>query len=125
MSSLDKCTKCNAHCCRHVAVGINTPKSKRDFDNIRWYLLHKNVWVSIDLEGNWLLEFRTPCRHIKGNYECSIYEKRPDICRDYPAKDELCEGETDEPSYSELFKCAEDLQKFLSKIKIAKRALKK
>ena len=123
--SKNRCAECDAHCCRHVALGIDTPRSIRDLDNIRWYLLHKDIWVSIDFEGKWLLEFRTPCRHIGDNYNCEIYENRPGICRNYPSDDELCEGETDEPSYAELFKCAEELDAFLKKHPATVKAVRK
>ncbi|MFP4163824.1 MAG: YkgJ family cysteine cluster protein [Chitinispirillaceae bacterium] len=116
--SKNPCTDCNALCCRHVAVGIDTPESRKEYDDIRWYLLHRNVWVSIDHEGSWLLEFRTPCIHIRDDNTCGIYRNRPEICKEYPADDQLCEGETDEPSYVELFKNAEDLEKYLKREKI-------
>ncbi|MFP4013149.1 MAG: YkgJ family cysteine cluster protein [Chitinispirillaceae bacterium] len=118
----NSCENCNAHCCRHIAVGIDTPRNKRDYDDIRWYLLHQNVWVSIDHEGSWLLEFRTPCRHIREDFTCAIYKERPRICKEYPAENQLCEGETDEPSYTELFKCAEDLEKYIRRKKPFRKA---
>jgi Fe-S-cluster containining protein len=115
----NRCQKCNAYCCGHVAIGIDTPQDAEDHDHIRWYLLHKNVWVSIDLEDNWIVEFKTPCRHITKKFKCGDYENRPQICRDYPGEDNLCEGETNEPSYKKLFKNARDFEKYL-KLKSAK-----
>jgi len=103
MSLIDECKKCDAFCCRHIAVQIEKPVSKKGIDNVRWYLLHENVWVSIDHDGNWLLEFRTPCRNIDKDFKCSDYDGRPQICRDYPGKDELCERQADDKSYSQLF----------------------
>jgi Fe-S-cluster containining protein len=107
------CKKCNAYCCRHVAIGIDTPDCAADYDHIRWYLLHKNVWVSIDHGGNWVVEFKTPCRHIAADFRCAIYAERPKICKDYPG-DDYCEGETDEPSYKTLFKNAKEFEKYLN-----------
>ena len=110
-----KCKKCNAYCCRHIAIGVDTPDDKEGYDNIRWYLLHKNVWVSIDHDDNWLVEFRTPCRLIRSDYKCGDYPNRPLICKNYPDKDDMCEGETDEPSYKELFKNVKEFERYMKK----------
>ncbi|MCL2219890.1 MAG: YkgJ family cysteine cluster protein [Chitinispirillia bacterium] len=109
----NRCKKCDAYCCRHVAIVIDIPMFLDDYDNIRWYLLHKNVWVSIGHDDTWTVEFKTPCRHIAGDFKCSIYPKRPRICKDYPGKGELCEGETSEPSYKKIFKNAKEFEKYL------------
>ncbi|MDG5815998.1 YkgJ family cysteine cluster protein [Chitinispirillales bacterium ANBcel5] len=111
------CSQCDAHCCKHVAVQIDTPEDKSDYDTIRWYLLHRDVWVSIDHSEDWLIEFRTPCQHILPDYKCGIYENRPTICREYPAEDEICEAVSDELSYTHLFKTVEDFESYLNKIK--------
>src|SRR5258706_66956 len=69
------CEGCD-HCCRYVSIEIDRPTTKRDFDNIRWYLLHKNISVMIDYEGDWLIQFDTPCEWlIEGR--CGHYELRP------------------------------------------------
>ena len=112
MSIVSDCKDCDAHCCRHVATHIGKPKSKRDYDHIRWYLLHENVWVSIDHNGDWLLEFRTPCKNIRDN-QCADYQNRPVICKEYPATDELCERQSDEKSYRYLFTSVSDFEEFL------------
>jgi len=112
-----RCKKCNAYCCKHIAVHIDTPADKEDYDNIRWYLLHQNVWVSVDFEDNWIVEFKTPCKYVTDDFKCSIYKDRPDICKKYPGDDELCEGETDEPSYKELFRDALEFERYVNKIK--------
>jgi uncharacterized protein len=111
-TDVNKCTQCNALCCKHVAIQIDTPKKKQDFDYIRWYLLHEKVWVSIDLDGKWLLEFRTPCSMLTSSNTCGCYDTRPTICRNYPSDDEFCEGETDLPAYRHLFTCLEDFEAY-------------
>ena len=114
-TGIDRCAKCDAHCCRHVAVQIDTPKSKKDYNTVRWYLLHQNVWVSIDLDNHWILEFKTPCRYIEKDFKCGDYENRPEICRDYPGVNELCEGETKDVSYKYLFKSIEEYDIYLER----------
>jgi hypothetical protein len=114
------CKKCDAYCCRHVAVGIDTPANKKDFDQIRWYLLHKNVWVSIGYDDNWIVEFKTPCRHIAKDFRCDDYENRPKICADYPSRGSVCEKEGG-LACKVLFKNAEDFEKYLNKTKKSRK----
>lgn len=113
MSVVQNCTTCDAHCCRHVAVQIGKPRTKKEYDHIRWYLLHDNIWVSIDLQGNWLLEFRSPCKNITADFKCNDYENRPTICKEYPSEEELCERQSEDLAYTQLFKCVEDFEQYL------------
>lgn len=122
MSLVDECRKCDAFCCRHIAVPIDKPVNKTDIDHVRWYLLHENVWVSISNSGQWLLEFRTPCRNIGRDYKCKDYENRPQICKEYPSDDELCERQTDEKSYKHLFT---NDKEFMAYIDSRKKRVKK
>jgi hypothetical protein len=114
------CKKCNAYCCRHVAVGIDTPEDADDYDCIRWYLLHKNVWVAIAPDDTWLVEFKTPCRNITAIDNCGDYENRPAICKNYPGDGEICEGESDALACKVLFKNVNDFEKYLKKMKRSK-----
>lgn len=113
MSIVDECKNCDAYCCRHVAIYLEKPESKRDYDHIRWYLLHENIWISIDSQGEWLLEFRSPCKKITEDYKCADYENRPMICKNYPGKNELCERQSDKLSYKHLFTSVEEFETFL------------
>lgn len=115
MSVVEKCADCDAYCCRHVALTIDKPTSKKDYDQIRWYLLHENVWVSIDLDNDWVLEFRTPCRKIAADYKCADYENRPKICKDYPSSDQLCERQTHRPAHKYIFKNEKEFIAYLNK----------
>jgi len=109
------CERCGARCCRHVALEIDKPKSKRDYDIIRWYLMHKDVTVSISHKSEWILEFQAQCLRLTEKGRCAKYEERPRICRDYPAHDEYCEGETTEPTYRMRFEKAEEFERYLNK----------
>ncbi|MDA3899191.1 MAG: YkgJ family cysteine cluster protein [Spirochaetes bacterium] len=103
MKQSPPCENCNAHCCRHLAVEIDKPTTKKEYDYIRWYLLHKDVSVFIDHHNDWFIKFNTDCEKIAEDNRCGYYEERPKICRDYPSADELCEFEGDEEYYTELF----------------------
>ena len=54
------CMECGAECCRYIATEIDEPTCKRDYDNVRWYLLHKDVYVFVDHDDCWYVEFETP-----------------------------------------------------------------
>ncbi len=70
---------------------IGKPTTKTDFDNIRWYLTHKNVSIFVDHDRKWHIEFRTPCENLTKNKKCLMYEYRPRICRKHGNKEKECE----------------------------------
>ena len=108
------CGKCDALCCRYVAVEIDAPQDAAGYDNIRWYLLHHKVQVFVSHDDEWFVEFVTPCEWLGENNRCSHYEKRPLICRAYGTDAETdCEF-VDTP-YKQLFKTIEDFDSFLER----------
>ncbi len=110
------CDGCDA-CCRYVAIEIDKPTSKRDWDHLFWYLHHKNINVFIDWSNDWLVEFVTPCEQLDEKTKlCRIYNDRPQICREH-SQDECVRyaGGAAEKYY---FKTPADLEKYLKKKKI-------
>ncbi len=99
------CNGCT-RCCSYVAMELDEPEDNDDFDNIRWYLLHKNVWVFVDHDDSWNIQFNSPCEKIDEKGWCGYYEKRPSICRGY--KSDNCEEHGDGDSYKLLFKNIEE-----------------
>ena len=77
------CDNCDAKCCKYLAMEIDTPESRDDFENIRWYVAHKDVIVYVDGDGAWHVEFQTPCEYLGEGNKCQIYKKRPKICKTY------------------------------------------
>ncbi|MCK5612259.1 YkgJ family cysteine cluster protein [Candidatus Pacearchaeota archaeon] len=77
------CNNCDGKCCKYVAIEIDTPETKEDFENIRWYVAHKNIIVYVDEDDVWHIEFQTTCEHLGEANKCQVYEKRPEICRQY------------------------------------------
>src|SRR5210317_1232710 len=90
------CERCDGACCRYLATQIDTPTGKRDYDHIRWYLLHRDVNVFIDHEDDWYLEFQTPCEALSAEGRCNSYQDRPRICRGYGDDGLICEYHADE-----------------------------
>ncbi|MEZ5362748.1 MAG: hypothetical protein R2748_10530 [Bryobacterales bacterium] len=54
------------------------PKTKRDFDHIRWYLMHERRG-RMGARRDWYLEVRTTCRHLQQDNTCGIYGTRPQM----------------------------------------------
>ena len=77
------CGGCNGICCRHIALEIDRPTTKREYDHIRWYLLHEGVSVFVEEGNHWYVQFSTPCIALDDRARCSAYSDRPRICRDY------------------------------------------
>ncbi len=86
------CEHCNARCCRYYALPIDKPETYKEFDFVRWYLLHEKTSVFID-DGVWFLLVDNKCKNLGDDNRCMIYEKRPQICREYSNK--KCEFEND------------------------------
>ncbi len=76
------CEHCAAGCCRYLAVPLDKPRSARDYDDIRWYLMHEGITVFVE-EGDWYIQYATTCRNLGADNRCTIYDRRPEICREY------------------------------------------
>ena len=76
------CFEC-ALCCTYVAVEIDTPTTGTEYDQIVWYLYHRDVEVFVDWDDAWHVLFRTRCENLSAAGTCGIYERRPGICKDF------------------------------------------
>ena len=102
------CEHCTAKCCRYFALPIEKPTELKDFEFIRWYLLHDRATVFVEDE-DWYLLVHTPCKHLRDDNLCGIYETRPQICREYTT--DACEYE-DDWTYERYFETAEQVQEY-------------
>ncbi len=128
MAKKNLCNKCSGLCCRYFALPIETPEDKEDYDDIRWYLCHKDTTVFME-DGDWYVNIKNKCRHLsEKDYKCQIYDKRPKICRSYTTKDcDLAEGEYDYELHFTNDKQMEEYIKikFHNNVKEKKKATKK
>ena len=94
MTGKSQCDKCMGLCCRYFALPIETPETKADYDDIRWYLCHEGISVFVE-KGDWYISMKNMCRHLsEKDYRCLIYDRRPKICRKYKHVDcDFVEGE--------------------------------
>jgi len=110
------CNACGARCCKYVAIEIDRPTTKQDYDNIRWYLLHENIYVFVDHDKVWHLEFRTRCRDLGEDNSCQRYPIRPEICRKYGWPVGSCEFFAS--PYKVRFTSIEEFERYLDRKKI-------
>ncbi|MBI5865855.1 MAG: YkgJ family cysteine cluster protein [Planctomycetes bacterium] len=104
------CEHCTGTCCRYIALPIETPTERADFDDIRWYLLHENISVFVEA-GEWYINIPTNCRHLQPDFRCGIYETRPRICRSYATSD--CDYHSGDYGWEQHFTCPEHLDEFV------------
>lgn len=115
------CDKCVGLCCNYITIHIDKPSSKREKDDIRWYLLHEGITVLIT-DDDWQIKVPTRCEALGNNNECTIYDTRPNTCREYT---------TDNCDYHTVFdnwgtdyieiETAEAFEKYLEKKKKSKK----
>lgn len=111
------CDHCAAKCCRYFALPMDKPTDKKDFDYLRWFLLHERASAFVEDE-TWYLIVHTPCKHLRSDNLCGIYETRPEICREYTT--DACEYE-DDWVYEQYFETAEQVAEYTEAILPKKR----
>jgi Fe-S-cluster containining protein len=104
-----KCDGCS-DCCRYATVIIEKPKTRLDLEEIIWQILH-DIELEIDHEGDWLLTIYQPCSVLDKNGLCSIYDKRPEICRRHQ-QTECARYSSIQPKY--LIKTREEFLEFIN-----------
>lgn len=107
------CKDCNGMCCKHVAVELDKPTCKDDFEHLKWYVAHEGVSVWMNDEEEWFVEFTTKCKHLGYGNECKAYDRRPQICRDYDS--ENCVGPLNDHEAELTFTCMSDVEKYVAK----------
>jgi Fe-S-cluster containining protein len=116
------CDQCSGLCCRYFALPIDNPTVKRDYDNIRWYLLHQNVVIFIE-DKQWYMGILNRCKALQPDNRCGIYETRPAICRSYSTDN--CDYHAGDYGYDRLFTSAEALWEYAKDTLRAERAKKR
>jgi len=105
------CNECSGLCCRYFALPIETPEDKGDYDDIRWFLCHKDIAVFVE-DGDWYINIKNRCRHFsEKDNRCRIYDRRPRVCRRYTHRNcDLVEGEYDHELH---FTSDEQMQEYM------------
>ncbi len=103
------CQFCPAKCCRYFALPMDEPTELKDFEYIRWFIMHDRATVFTEDE-TWYLMVHTACKHLQPDQRCGIYEYRPQICREYSTDE--CEYE-DDWTYDRYFETSEQVQDYI------------
>jgi len=103
------CDHCSGLCCRYFALPIDEPTTAGEFDDVRWFMLHKGISVFVE-DGQWYINIASPCRHLGPDHRCTIYEKRPRICRAYNTDN--CDYHDGRYEYEHHFTTVESLEAF-------------
>ena len=96
-----KCGFCpGTKCCTYLAQKIPGPRSRDDFDHLLWQLAHENIQAYKDSDG-WFLLINNRCTKLGDDGRCRIYDRRPQVCRDY--SNDYCEFDAPAEEGFELF----------------------
>ncbi|MFQ5600757.1 MAG: YkgJ family cysteine cluster protein [Candidatus Krumholzibacteriia bacterium] len=113
------CARCMAICCQSVSTEIDPPTTPRDYDNLRWYLMHPGVRVYVDEYSCWFVQYESPCRYLGEDNLCQIYDSRPQICHDLqPTECEFARG----PGDRVYFTCLEEFDHWFEERERRRRA---
>jgi len=115
------CEGCGAKCCKYVAMEIDAPEDKNDFENIKWYVAHKNISVFVEEDGTWNIEFVTPCQYLTEDSKCSIHEefnKNPEVSRPAICKNFSIDQCPQHNEYKEdyRFENIKDIEKYITEV---------
>ncbi len=102
------CHYCNARCCRYIALPFDRPENYEEFDFVRWFLSHRGMSLFLDGEIYYLLA-QTPCRYLDQENRCTVYSRRPQICRDYSSQS--CEYGEENP-YEGYFEHPDQVEEY-------------
>jgi uncharacterized protein len=110
-TSNNLCEGCGGRCCRYIAFPLDNPETKKDYDDIRWYLCHKGISVFVE-DGQWYASISTNCRHLCSDTgKCKIYDNRPKICREFDPSG--CEYRSEEYGYELHFTDDKQMQDYI------------
>jgi Fe-S-cluster containining protein len=103
------CEQCTGVCCRYIALPIEEPTERRDYDDIRWYVMHEGISVFVE-DGDWYIQIAARCKNLQPDNRCGIYEERPAICREYEAGD--CDYAGGDYHYEMQFFTSEQIEEY-------------
>lgn len=76
--------------------------------------MHKDVFVYIDHEDDWFVEFETPCENLTEAHHCKKHKERPKICRDHGEEEGTqCVFFSDDDPHTHRFSTAAEFEEYL------------
>lgn len=110
------CAGCSAICCRNLAVEITMPRTRSEIDALKWQLHFDTVKVFIR-SRRWHQLVEGACRYLTKDNLCSIYERRPDVCREHNPPD--CERHG--KFYDVMISDPDELEAYFKRIKLRRK----
>ncbi|MBI5814325.1 MAG: YkgJ family cysteine cluster protein [Nitrospinae bacterium] len=101
------CEGCPALCCYGVEHSIPPPRTKTEEDDLVWQLHFTNTRFFIR-SRRWYMIVHGGCRYLNENNRCTIYARRPDVCREHNPPD--CEYFFE--IFDVMFETPEKLQRY-------------
>jgi Fe-S-cluster containining protein len=81
-TSVKDCGECPALCCHDLSVTILRPTTREEIEDLKWHLFFDTVGVYIR-NRRWHLIIKGRCQYLDDRNLCTIYERRPDTCREH------------------------------------------
>ena len=104
--------KCSAICCNDLAVEIHKPVTKAEKEELRWHLFFVGVKVYIR-NRRWHVFYHSRCRYLSKDNLCTIYDRRPERCRNHNYPDCELQGKF----YDIMLENPEQFDKYFAKEK--------
>lgn len=112
------CNTCSK-CCEYVCINIDKPTTMDAIDEIIWILLHENMEIYIDHDGDWFVQVDNKCKMLGPSGECTIYNTRPKVCREHTLDE--CEGVLSTDYFKHRFTSNKEFVNFIKKNKSLNR----
>jgi hypothetical protein len=74
------CRQCSALCCHNLSIEIGKPENKNEVAQLKWQLHFDTVKVYIH-NRRWYQLIKGRCMYLSPQGLCTIYQKRPAVCR--------------------------------------------
>ena len=80
--SNDLCADCPAKCCHTLLIPFKKPRDESEIAYYKWHVQYDTVRIAIRSK-RWYLAIKGRCIYLNDADMCTIYERRPDTCRDH------------------------------------------
>ncbi len=64
---MSPCRACESKCCRYISLELDTPRSKNDFENVRWFLAHKDISIFVE-KRKWYLQVNNKSEYLSEDH---------------------------------------------------------
>ncbi len=80
------CRGCPALCCHDMVEPISRPQTSHDVEELKWQLQYDTIRVFIR-SHRWHVIVQGRCMYLTDDNLCSIYDRRPERCRQHNPPD--------------------------------------